>query len=105
MTVYQFSPFAIPAAVTAVVVMAFAIAIVVTRFSRTSMALLAMAVAAAAWQVACAFLFLIADERTALSWAKIGSASLPFMAPALYQFVASILQTANHRRIIAGLGW
>ena len=105
MAVFPFSAYAIPAAVTAAAVMVFAVAIAVTRFSRTSMAFLAMSVAAAAWQVACAFLYVAADERTALIWARIGSASLPFMAPALYQFVASILQTANHRRIIAGLGW
>ncbi|HVS30060.1 MAG TPA: EAL domain-containing protein [Thermoanaerobaculia bacterium] len=85
--------------------MLFAILVVVTRFSRTSMAMFGMSVAAAAWQTACVFMYLAADARTALIWAKAGCACLPFMAPALYQFVASILPIANHRRIIAGAGW
>lgn len=105
MSAYQFSPFAIPAAATAAVVMLFAILIVLTRFSRTSVAMFSMSVAAAAWQVACVFMYLAVDARTALIWAKIGCASLPFMAPAVYQFVESIVPTANHRRIISRLGW
>jgi diguanylate cyclase (GGDEF)-like protein/PAS domain S-box-containing protein len=105
MSAYQFSPFAIPAAATAAVVMLFAILIVLTRFSRTSMAMFSISVAAAAWQVACVLMYLAVDARTALIWAKVGCASLPFMAPAVYQFVDSIVHTANHRRIISRLGW
>ena len=105
MSAYQFSPFAIPPAVTAAVVMLCAIGIVLTRFSRTSVAMFSMAVAAAAWQVACVFMYLAVDARTALIWARIGCACVPFIAPAVYQFVASILHTANHRRIISGLAW
>jgi diguanylate cyclase (GGDEF)-like protein/PAS domain S-box-containing protein len=105
MSAYQFSLFAIPPAVTAAVVMLCAIGIVLTRFSRTSVAMFSMAVAAAAWQAACAFTYLAVDARTALIWARIGCACVPFMAPAAYQFVASILHTASHRRIISGLAW
>ena len=66
MLAYHFSPFAIPPAVTAAVVMTFAIVLVLTRFSRTSLAMFTMSVAAAAWQVACVFMYLAVDSRTAL---------------------------------------
>jgi diguanylate cyclase (GGDEF)-like protein/PAS domain S-box-containing protein len=104
MQAYHFSPFAIPAAVTAAVVMACAIVIVLTRFSRTSVAMFNMAVAVAAWLVACAFMYLAVDARAALTWARVASACVLFMAPAVYQFVASVLETANYRRIIAAAG-
>src|SRR5712691_4152684 len=105
MTAYHFSPFAIPPAVTAAVVMGFAIVIALTRFSRTSMAMFSVSVAVAAWQVARVFTFLAVDSRTALIWARVGCACVPFIAPAVYQFVATILESANHRRIVSVVAW
>src|SRR5713226_4545363 len=101
MLAYHFSPFAIPPAVTAAVVMTFAIVLVLTRFSRTSLAMFTMSVAAAAWQVACVFMYLAVDPRTALVWARVGCACELFIAPAVYQFVDTILESANHRRIVS----
>src|SRR5712691_6153328 len=101
MLAYHFSPCAIPPAVTAAVVMTFAIVLVLTRFSRTSLAMFTMSVAAAAWQVACVFMYLAVDPRTALVWARVGCACVLFIAPAVYQFVDTILESANHRRIVS----
>jgi len=101
MPAYHFSPFAIPPAVTAVVLVSFAIVLVLTRFSRTSLAIFGVSVAAAAWQVACAFMYLAADSRTALIWARIGCACVPFIAAAAYLFVATILESATHRTIVS----
>ncbi|HET7711607.1 MAG TPA: PAS domain-containing protein, partial [Thermoanaerobaculia bacterium] len=105
MSAYAFSPFAIPGAVTAVAVILFAILVLLTRYSRTSVAVFGMSVAVAAWQAAWAFMYLAVEARTALGWAKVGVAFAPFVAVAAYQFFDSILQPANHRRIIAGAGW
>src|SRR5437867_6059924 len=105
MPLYHFSPFAIPPAVTVTVVMGFAILIAVTRFSRTSMAMFSVAVAAAGWQVSRVFMFLAVDSHTALIWARVGCACVPFIAPAVYQFVATILESANHRRIVSVVAW
>jgi len=105
MPAYHFSPFAIPPAVTAAVVMSSAILIALTRFSRTSMAMFSVAVAAAAWQVARVFMYLAVDSHTALVWARVGCACVPFIAPAVYQFVATILESANHRRIVSVVAW
>jgi len=105
MSAYQFSPFAIPPAITAAVIVLFAMVIVLTRFSRTSVAMFSISVAAAAWQVAFAFMYLAIDAGTARIWAKVGCACVPFIAAGVYQFVASILRLANHRRIVSGAGW
>ena len=105
MPAYQFSPYAIPAAVTAALVMVCASVMLFTRVSRTSIAMFIMGVTVASWQVARVFVFLAVDPHTALMWARIGCACVLFIAPAVYQFVASILHTANHRRFIAGVCW
>src|ERR1700737_1349325 len=105
MPAYHFSPFAIPPAVTAAVVMSFAIVIVLTRFSRTSMAMFSVSVAAAAWQVACVFMYLAADSRTALIWARVGCACVPFIAAAVYEFVGPILESVKHHRIVSLVAW
>ena len=101
MSAYHFSAFAIPPAVTAAVVMSFAIAIALTRSSRTSVAMFGVSVAAAAWQVTNALMYLAVDSRTALVWARVGCACVAFIAPAAYQFVDTILESANHRRIVS----
>ena len=101
MQAYHFSPYAIPPAATAAVLMTFAIVIALTRFSRTSMAIFSVCVAAAAWQVTRVFIYLAVDSQTALIWARVGCACVAFIAPAAYQFVDTILESANHRRIVA----
>jgi len=102
---YHFSLYAIPPAVTAVVVISAAIMVAFTRFSRTSMALLGLAIATAAWQIARTFMYLATDSHTALVWARISCAAVPFIAPALYQFVSTLLDSAIYRRIIAIVAW
>jgi diguanylate cyclase (GGDEF)-like protein/PAS domain S-box-containing protein len=105
MSAYQFSPFAIPPAATAAAIALFAIVIVLTRFSRTSVAMFSISVAAAAWQAAFALMYLATDAGAARIWAKVGCACVPFVAAAVYQFVAGILRLASHRRIVSRLGW
>ena len=105
MPAYQFSPFAVPPAVAAAAVAAFAVFLLVTRFSRTGFALFGMSVAAAMWQTASALTFLAADARTALPWSRAGCALVPLLAAAAFQFVATILPRARHRTIISALGW
>jgi len=101
MTAYHFSPFAIPPAVTAVVLMAFAIVISVTRSSRTGMAIFSVCMAAAAWQITRVFMYLAVDPATALNWARVGCAAVAFIAPAVYHFVDTILESANHRKFVS----
>jgi diguanylate cyclase (GGDEF)-like protein/PAS domain S-box-containing protein len=102
---YQLSLYAIPAAITAAVVLALAIVIVVTRFSRTGAAMILACIGVAAWEVSVVFLMSSTNPHTALLWAKIGCASALLIAPAIYHFFSTILETANHRKIITILGW
>src|SRR5438128_1340635 len=105
MPAYQFSPFAIPAAVTTAVVMSFALATVLRRFSRTSMAMLGVAIAVAGFELGTAFMELTTDPFTAVTWARIGSALIVFAGPAIYLFVATILESAPRRTIISVIAW
>ncbi len=102
---YQLSPYAIPPAATAGVLILLAIRIVTTRSSRAGLAMFSMSVLAAAWQASFVFMDLAVDERTASMWAKIGCAFVPFIAPAVYQFVASLLRITKRRRLVSALGW
>lgn len=102
---YAFSAYAIPPAVTALVVLSFAVRVALKHFSRTSMALLAMAIAASGWQAAFAMMYLAGEPRTAVFWARVGYGFVPFLAPAIYHFVAEILRVADSRKVVTRLGW
>ena len=104
MPAYQWSPFVIPPASTALLLLVCALRIA-TRFSRATVGMFSAAVAAAGWQVACVFMYLARDPGVALIWAKIGCASMLLMAPALYQLVDSLIPASRHRRIMVGTGW
>ena len=102
---YQFSPFAVPAALTVAAVMACAVAIILKRVSRPSVALLGVGVAAAVWELACAFMYLATDPQVARIWAKAGLAFAGLVAPAVYQYAVEILPPAERRRIVAVIAW
>lgn len=105
MPAYHFSPFAIPAAVAAAAVMTCAVIIAAKRFSRSSIALVAFATAAAGWQTANNFMSLAANPGSALFWATLASAFLPLTAAAMYQFVETILEAATSRKILSVVAW
>src|SRR2546428_14124821 len=101
MPVYLLSLFEILLVVTAAALMTFAILVALTRFSRTSMAMFSVSVAAAAWQVTRVFMYLAVDSRTALLWARLGFACVAFIAPAPYQFGDTLLESARHPRNVS----
>ena len=88
-----------PAALTAVVILVCALVTVATRVSRASVALLIASLAAAGWEVSCAFLMLAGNESNATWWARIGCAFAVLLAPAMYQFVE------NHRKPVLLIAW
>ncbi|GAC1436008.1 MAG: hypothetical protein NVSMB68_08140 [Thermoanaerobaculia bacterium] len=69
------------------------------------MAMFSMSIAAAGWQLSCALMDFASDTRTALIWARAGTAFLPLIAPGVYQFVDNILQSTKGRRIVWRIGW
>src|SRR2546430_7758919 len=50
-------------------------------------------------------MYLAVDSRTAMIWARVGCACVPLIAAAAYQFVAAILERANHRTIVCVVAW
>src|SRR5581483_12410903 len=105
MEAYHFSPFAIPAALTAAVVMISAIVIMATRSSRIAIAIFGVAVAAAAWQLARALMLASNDARTAIAWARVSCAFVPLIAAAVYQFAATVCETGTTRKIVSAVAW
>ena len=101
MQAYQLSLFAIPNAVTAAMLLLFAVAVLTTRFSRISLAMSGAAFVAGMWQLASVLMYAANDARTAVVWARVGCAFLAFLAPAVYQFVASVVPSATHQKIIS----
>ena len=102
---YAFSPFAIPPAVTTLVVIAFGLRLAFTRVSNVTVALLGMALAAAAWQASFMMMYLATDAAGATAWAKAGYGCVTFLAPATYQFVVEILRIGARRKAATLIGW
>src|SRR5205809_5327563 len=105
MTAYHFSVYAIPPAITAAVVIGFAILVAFTRFSRTSVAMLGVCLASSLWHIARVFMYLAADARTATPWGRLACACVPLLAPAIYQFLSTLMESATHRKVIAVIAW
>lgn len=102
---YAVSFFAIPPGITAVVVMVFAFRAVFKHYSRLSLAMFWMSLVAAAWLAAFSMMYLAAEPRAALFWARVGSGAVPFIAPATYQFALEILRIAERRKAAIWIGW
>jgi diguanylate cyclase (GGDEF)-like protein/PAS domain S-box-containing protein len=102
---YAYSPFAVPPAITALIVMVFGLGVVIRHFSRVSIAMFWMCTLAATWQLAFMMMYLASEPRGALFWARAGFGCVPFLAPAVYGFVVEILDLSSRRRIATALGW
>ena len=102
---YAFSPYAIPPAVTAVLMLAFGLRVLRTGATRVAFAFAAMAAAVGVWMAAFTFLYLAEDERVAAWWVKVAYLGVPFIAPAVYHFAIEILRIHRQRRVPVALGW
>jgi diguanylate cyclase (GGDEF)-like protein/PAS domain S-box-containing protein len=102
---YGFSPFAVPALVTAVLMLVFGASVMARRMSRVAGAFFAMTAAAALWQIAFTFMYCAKDATTALFWARAAYLGVPFLAPAIYHFTAEVLRIAKERRGAIGAAW
>jgi diguanylate cyclase (GGDEF)-like protein/PAS domain S-box-containing protein len=105
MPAYQFSPYAIPPAATAVVVVVCAAIVLWRRYSRMSLALFATSFAAAGWQASFALMYLATDAAHAQVWARMAGGFGVLIAPAIYQLATTIVQPAAHARIVSRIEW
>jgi PAS domain-containing protein len=95
---YVFSAYAVPVALTAILMVAFGVSLVVRQRSRVSMALCAMTVFGGVWLTAFTFMYLAPSAPVALTWAKLAYLGVPFLAPAIYNFTVEMLRIADRRR-------
>jgi diguanylate cyclase (GGDEF)-like protein/PAS domain S-box-containing protein len=102
---YAFSPYAIPAAVTTLLMLVFGTRVAFRRFSRVSVAFFGMTLVVAIWQFAFTFMYSATDARVAGWWARIAYLGVPFIAPAIYQFTIEMLRIRKKRRVAAAVAW
>jgi diguanylate cyclase (GGDEF)-like protein/PAS domain S-box-containing protein len=102
---YVFSAFSIPPFLTVLVTLVAALRLVSRSVSRTRLAMIGMAAFAIGWQGSFAMMYLAADPRTAEAWGRAGLGCVPFLAPAIYQFVVELLRIAERRKVATRVGW
>ena len=101
---YIVSPFAIPTAITSLLMLAFA-AQVQRRRSRVSLSFAAMSAAVFVWLSAFTFMYSARDAALALTWARLAYWGIPVIAPAIYQFTVEMLRMYEKRRVAVIAGW
>jgi diguanylate cyclase (GGDEF)-like protein/PAS domain S-box-containing protein len=102
---YTFSPSAIPVALTAILILAFGVRVLSSRFTSVSAAFFTMTGVVAIWMTAFTFLYSARDAATALHWARRAYFGVPFIAPAIYWFTVEILRIERRRRLAHVAAW
>jgi diguanylate cyclase (GGDEF)-like protein/PAS domain S-box-containing protein len=102
---YAFSAYAVPVALTMLLMLAFGISVLLRRASRVTAAFFAMTVAASVWLFAFIWMDCARDSATALFWAHLAYYGVPFIAPAIYHFTTEMLHIAARRRLEVIAGW
>src|SRR5688572_9447893 len=102
---YVFSAYAVPLALTAVLILAFGTRVLARRVTGLSMAFFAMTFVVAIWMFAFAFLYSTRDARVALFWSRLAYLGVPFIAPTLYWFAIELLRIDNRRRTALMAAW
>jgi diguanylate cyclase (GGDEF)-like protein/PAS domain S-box-containing protein len=103
--VYALSPFAIPVALTAILIAAFGARVVARRATAVSGAFLSITIAVAIWLLAFAGMYCSKDAHLALVWARAAYLGIPFIAPAVYWFTIEILRIEQRRRLALMTAW
>lgn len=102
---YALSLYAIPTAITSILMVIFGIAVVRRRVSRVSLAFLALVSAVFVWMVAFTFLYSTRNPALALAWARAAYWGVPLIAPAIYQFTVEMLRIYPKRRAAVIAAW
>ena len=102
---YAFSPYAIPVACTAVLILAFGAHVLMRRTTSVSSAFATLTVVVAVWMSAFAMMYSTRDASSALRWARRAYLGVPFIAPAIYWFTVEILRIERRRRLAHVAAW
>jgi diguanylate cyclase (GGDEF)-like protein/PAS domain S-box-containing protein len=103
--VYAFSPYAIPTAVTSLLMLVFGLRVLSRRVSRVSAAFFALTFFATIWLVAFTFMYSATRPDAALHWARIAYLGVPFIPAAVYHFTLEMLRIVKKRRVPLVLAW
>lgn len=102
---YAFSITAIPTAVTALVVLLFAIRVLIRRVSRVSIVYFVLSLFVAIWELGFTGMFLAQSSDAASPWMRLAYFGIPFIAPAIYHFTVEMLRIYARRRAAVVIGW
>ena len=103
--VYTFSPYAVPVALTAALILAFGLRVLGRRVTGLTAAFFSMTFVVAIWLVTFAAMYSAADASTALFWSRLAYLGVPFIPPALYWFTIELLRIETKRRVALVAAW
>jgi diguanylate cyclase (GGDEF)-like protein/PAS domain S-box-containing protein len=104
-THYAFAAYAVPVAVTTLLMLAFGASVLVRRPSRVTASFFAMTVSASVWLFAFTWMDCARDSATALFWARLAYFGVPFIAATIYHFTTEMLHITRRRRVEVIAGW
>jgi diguanylate cyclase (GGDEF)-like protein/PAS domain S-box-containing protein len=102
---YSFSMYAVPVALTAVLILAFGTRVLVRRANGLTAAFFAISLVVAIWMAAFTLLYSTNDASAALFWSRLAYLGVPFIAPTLYWFTVELLRIHTRRRTVVVLAW
>lgn len=102
---YSFSAYAIPVAVTALLIISFGARLLIRTRNAVTISFFGVTAVVAIWLSTFTFMYLSRDAALALHWAKLAYLGVPLIAPAIYQFAAEVLQIRKRRRAAIAAGW
>ncbi|HET7433630.1 MAG TPA: EAL domain-containing protein [Thermoanaerobaculia bacterium] len=103
--VYGFSPYAMPVALTAVLMLAFGGRVLARRVTHVSVAFFVLTLVVSVWMCGFTMMYSSRDAATALAWARLAYFGVPFIAAAIYEFSVAMLAIEANRRIATTVAW
>ena len=102
---YAFSPHAIPVALTAVLIVAFGLRVLLRRVSAAGASFFSLTIVVGIWMAAFAFMYSATGADAALTWARRAYLGVPFIPAAIYWFTIEVLRIAHRRRLAHVAAW
>ncbi|PYQ31873.1 MAG: diguanylate cyclase [Acidobacteria bacterium] len=102
---YAFSAYAIPVAITAVLILAFGARVLARRANGLTAAFFSLTLVVAIWLAAFTALYSSRDASIALFWSHLAYLGVPFIPPAVYWFTIELLRIHQRRRAAFMLAW
>ncbi|HYR28050.1 MAG TPA: PAS domain S-box protein, partial [Thermoanaerobaculia bacterium] len=102
---FTLSPYALPVALTGVLILAFGARLLARHFTSVSAAFFTMTLVVAIWMAAFTALYSTDDAGLALVCSRLAYLGVPFIAPAIYWFTVELLRIERRRRALLVAAW